>query len=212
MRGTVELLTENMINLKRFILAALFLHFAWEQDEDGEWSRGRNGRPISVPKEALNIKRVDYFERVYLGAKDTIELFNKGEVTDTFRSNFRHSTLPQDKFFVIVGIQLRSATAAPTANYGDVAFDTVTENQLLNGLLDFEINGQKEVDRDPIESKFINGDAMPNFFRLPEPIVWEPNQNMTLRIKLPKAFDANHATEPVHKHIEAKLVGYLLEK
>lgn len=210
MQGQVELLTSKMLELPQLIFAAIFQHYGWTF-EDGRPVKGDSGREFRVPVEALKVKRVDYFDRAYLGNQTHITLFNKGEVNDTFRSNFRFATMPQDKFFVIVGIQLRSADGAAGASVADLGFDTVTELELLNGLINLSVNGEYEVENEPVDSKFINGEVLPNFFRLPEALVWEPNESMKLELKLPAAFDPAAAT-PETKWVEAKLIGYLLEK
>lgn len=207
MNGIVTLLSEQMLQLRVLILAAIMQHYGWKR-QGNEYVKGDKGRDFRVPTDTLRIKRADLFERRYVGDDREIELFTRGEVNNPFVSNFKQSTLPAEKFYVIVGIQLRSANGAANATVDTLAFDTITEAELLNGLIEFEINGANELDREPVDSKFINGDVVPNFFRFPKPIVWEPNQGMQLRIKLPASFDT--ATE--NKWVEAKLVGYMLEK
>jgi hypothetical protein len=212
MQGIVQLLTTASLELKQMIMAAIYMHYGWEQTPSGQFARGKNSRTFRVPTEALRIKRVDYFERVYLDNQTHITLFDKGEVSNTLRSNFRFATMPQDKFFVIVGVQLRSADGAGTVDIATLNFDTVTELEVLNGLVNLSVNGEYEVEKEPVDSKFINGESLPNFFRLPEPVVWEPNESMKLELQLAKAFDSKNATTPVHKWAEVKLIGYLLEK
>ena len=107
MNGIVQILTKEMLELRQMILAAIFMHYGWEQKEGGQFVQGKNGRSFRVPTDVLNIKRADFFQREYLGANTVVELFTKGEVADSFKSNFRYSVLPQDKFYVITGVRLR---------------------------------------------------------------------------------------------------------
>lgn len=211
MSRIVTLLNEQMLQIKMLVLAALMSHYGWEQNEAGQWKKGKAAREFRIPTDTLRVKRADLFERKFCSNDKIIELFTKGEVNNEFVSNFKNSTLPQDKFYVIIGIQLQSASGAAAAGIDTLNFGTITENELLNGLIEYEINGKSELEREPIASKFINQDDVPNFFRFPKPLVWEPNQNMTLRLKLPAAFDTAAVT-PENKWIEAKLIGYMLEK
>jgi hypothetical protein len=211
MQGQVELLTEKMLALPQLIFAAIFQHYGWKF-ENGRPIRGNNAREFRVPVEALKVRRVDYFERVYLDNQTHITIFDKGEVTNSLRSNFRFATMPQDKFFVIVGVQLRTADGAGTEDISALNFDTPTELEVLNGLINLSVNGEYEIEKEPVDSKFINGETIPNFFRLPEPVVWEPNESMKLELQLAKAFDSKNGTTPIHKWAELKLIGYLLEK
>ena len=202
--------------MKEFVTASLMSHYGFEQDESGEWVSGPEAREIPKVLDSLRIKRKDYFHRLFIGGDAAAAgernhvFFDKAQDSKKpYDSNFREATLPGNKFFIAYGIQLESAVgaAAGTDAMSALDFGTVTENEILNGLIKFSVNNMDEISNDPIKSKFLNSDPVPNFLRLPRPIVWEPDEVLRVELDLAAAFLAT-----IYVYANITLMGVLLEK
>lgn len=204
----------SQLQIKDIIAAAIYQHYGYTQTPGGQWGpkNSKSARDIPPLLDALRITRKDIFHIQYLTpAVDQSKAFFTAAQSSEFFSNFKEASLPANKMFIIAGIQAELATGAAAADTPDILdFKTPvagTDEEVLNGLVFWTINTQKEIDGVPYKSLFVNDDGIKNFLRLPRMVVWEPNNQMDFTVKLCKAYAA-----ATHKFIKISLMGYELTR
>lgn len=205
----------SQLQIKDIIAAAIYQHYGYTQNPGGNWvpKNSKSAREIPPLLDALRITRKDLFHVQYLTPTESVfNFFNAAQdAQKPFNSNFKEPSLPSNKMFIIAGIQAELATGAAAADTPDILdFKTPvagTDEEVLNGLIFWQINTQKEIDGVPYKSLFINDDGIKNFLRLPRMIVWEPNNQMELQVRLCKAYAA-----ATHKFAKISLLGYELTR
>jgi hypothetical protein len=166
-----------------------------------------------VPKflDKMRIVRKDLFHIQYLTPTiDAFSFFNGAQPANFF-SNFKEASLTGNKMYVIGGIQAELATGAAAADTTDILdFKTPvagTDEEVLNGFIFWKCNTIQELEYNLYKGLFLNDDGMKNFWRSPRLIVWEPQNQMEMQIRLCKAYAAG-----VHKFLKLSLMGYELTR
>lgn len=203
----------TQLQIKDIIMAAIYSHYGWRQNGAGKWERGPNSRVDlpSLPEEA-RIIRNDLFQIQYLTPTETtFEFFNKAQdPSKEFFSNVLEATPNKEELNVFFGITAEHATGAGAADTPDIlsfGAPAAGEDEVLNGLVSYEINNRKELVKQPWKEKFVNEDPIPNYFRFPKALVWEPGNGQVLTLKLAKAYAA-----ATHKFAKFSLLGYKLTR
>lgn len=203
----------TQLEIKDIVKDSIFLHYGWSK-KNNEWIKG-NGRAIPKVLDALNIRREDFYIRKSIGGdgaeagERSHTFFDKGgDSKDIYSSNYLNANLPTDKFYIIYGISLKVATAkAATASISTMRFEAATDPKIVNGFISWRVNQDSELNKMPVKTAFGNTDGIKNYFRLPKPVVLEPNEAQELTLNLSKSFGANE-----YKFADFTLHGIILER
>jgi hypothetical protein len=179
----------SALDTRDFVLEALKQHF--------------KNREIPPVYNQLRVKRHDYHVKKHVGANNSVEFFD--EVANFPNGNYKDVNLPDNKFYLILGLVVESAAGLVGAAVDTLDFATVSQTVIENGKFNFTVNDDKYVEDQEIQGIFQPQNGLtPNFFQLPQVVVLEPNNKMKLDFKF--------GTNVGDFWIKAKTVGILLEK
>jgi hypothetical protein len=166
----------------------------------------------SVPEflDKLIIRRKDLYAIKYLTPlQNTFKFFDT--LLAEFFTNVKEVSTGGRKMYVLFGIQFELATGAAANDAASALNFTTpvagTDEEVLNGEFSFKINTKTRVENSLVKSAFVNDDAIKNYFRFPQPIVWEPSNQAEIELRLSAAYAAG-----VHKYGKFVLVGYELSQ
>lgn len=205
-----DIFNPSQLQVKEIVLAAIYQHYGYEQNAAGEWKPGPAAREIPELLDKLRLTRKDLHQIRYLTpTESSFDFFDKAQDPNApFASNFKEASLTGNKMMVFFGVTGELATGAAAADTPDIlAFGTpgAGDEELINGLVSYECNKQKELDTVAFKTLFINDDGIKNYFRFPRIIIWEPSNDQKLSIKLSKAYAAG-----VHKFAKFSLIAFEL--
>lgn len=205
-----DIFNPSQLQVKDIVMAAIYQHYGYTQNAAGQWTSGPAARQIPELLDKLRITRKDLHQIRYLTPTESVfEFFDKAQDPNApFASNFKEASLQGNRMMVFFGITGELATGAAAADTPDIlAFGTpgAGDEELINGLVSWDINKEKELDVVAFKSLFINDDAIKNFFRFPRIIIWEPSNDQKLTLRLSKAYAA-----AVHKFAKFSLIGFEL--
>jgi hypothetical protein len=138
------------------------------------------------------------------------DFFNVAQSADApFASNFKQANAPGDQFFIAFGVQILSAVGAAAGTDAEDTLDygVPSDGEILNGLMNFDVNNIEVFKDLPVGSAVVNGETVPGYYRLPRPIVWEPDNSMDFELKLADAFPA-----ATYRYLKVVLWGAELAK
>jgi hypothetical protein len=190
-----DLFNVTALQKKDIVLNAIYNHYSWEKDVNGEWIKGGNGRDFPFLSDDMRIVRHDlYFNQYLTIGTQEFDFFLQQGAANSIESNFDFATLPPNKLFVLFGILSELATGASVADTSDILLFNVptlaADAPVLNSQITFKINAKEVITRNPYKSLFVNDDAMKGYHRFEQPIVWEPGGQIQLHLKLAKAYGA----------------------
>lgn len=162
-------------------------------------------------QEKVLIKRHVMFNKQYLDGVNSLSPFDvEASGAAKFDSNFLARTMPQNKAFVVAGLQLQTANhaTASTAGMHQLVFVSPTNAGFLSSLVTLEIAGKKILDNQRVAGLIDNGDDIPDYVRFPELRVWQENTEINLLHQFPVAYTpaANH------DYVLYSLHGFLVER
>lgn len=148
------------------------------------------------------IRRRDIFDILYLTPGATNFKFFTAANKGVF-SNLTDVSLPNNKMYVFFGIVAETATGAAAGDQPAILnFVSTVDEEVLNGKFTYKVNSKIRVEDTLYKTAFINDDAIKNYFRFPQPIVWEPSGQNELELALCAAIGAG-----VHKFQRMALLG-----
>jgi hypothetical protein len=188
-----DIFNATQLQQKAIVLASIYQHYGWRQQADGSWAQGADGREIPNYLDTLRITRKD-IHRVQLmtsGVKSFVA-FQQAQGNDSvFVNNLEEINLSPNKLRVIFGFALETATGAADTDTPDLlTFATPAEKEVLNGTFSLKANTLQIVKQSQIKSAFVNDDAVKNYFRLPEPLIWESGNSIEFQTDLAAGFAA----------------------
>jgi hypothetical protein len=204
----------TQLQIKTILHAAILQHFGWELNSAGQMVEVSPGSGREIPKfsDGSRIIRHDLFQIQYLTpTENNFKFFNVAQSPALpFNSNFVAAE-PNDKdLHVFFGLVAELATGAAAGDGPSIlAFGAAAagDEEVINGLVTFEINKRKELEKQAWKQLFVNDDAIKNYLRFPKPIVWEPGSGQELELRLAAAYAAG-----THKFAKLALVGYKLTR
>lgn len=184
MSSEVNIFRPQQLQAAEIAKAALQLHYA--------------GKKFPVVVNDLEARTKAYYHRIHIGGsagaagKDRHNFFNIAQSpTAPFASNFTQANAPGDQFFIVMGIQLVTAVGASDADAEDILdYGVPFDGEVLNGVIDFDVNNVEVLKDLPIGPAFINDEALPGYFPLIKPIVWEPDNKIDLEMRMADVFAA----------------------
>lgn len=205
-----DIFNVTQLQQEDIVLTAIYKHYGWK-NVGGTWTRGKNGKEIPDLLNKQRITRRDIYDTNYLTPlADTFKFFDRASgAKPAFYSNLREVSLQGNKMYVFFGIMFELATGAGAADAASALLfaqpTLVTDAQVINGQVSYKINTKQELDATPWKSLFVNDDAIKNYFRFPEPIVWEPGNLQEFELRLAAAYGAT-----TYRYARVTVIGFEL--
>lgn len=182
----------SQLQIKDIVLTAIRQHFG--------------GREVPKILDKQIVRRRDIYQIQHLTVGESVFKFFTKLSASPFFSNLKEVSLASNKMYIFFGIVAETATGASAADAASaLAFAASADEEILNGEIMYKVNTKTRIEGQPYKTAFINDDAVKNYLRFPQPIVWEPAGENELELRLAAAFGAG-----VFKYQKFTLVGYEL--
>jgi hypothetical protein len=190
-----DIFNTTQLQMREIVMAAIYKHYGWEII-NGDWQKGATGKEIPDLLNKQRITRRDIYDTNYLTiGQDTFKFFDRQAASKpAFYSNLREVSLQGNKMYIFFGLVFELATGASATDAASALLFTtptlVADAPVINGQASYRINTKQELDATPVKHLFVNDDAIKNYFRFPEPIVWEPGNTQEFELRLAAAYGA----------------------